>query len=66
MKKIILGIIAAFALTAFVAPAKAEEPAAGGDAAKADKKEKKGKKGKKADKAEGGDAAGAPAGGDKK
>ena len=60
MKKIILGIAAAFALVTFLAPVvRAEEAAAGGDAAKTEKKEKKGKKGKKADKgAEGGDAGG--------
>jgi hypothetical protein len=58
MKKIILGSIAAFALTAFLAPIAKAEDAAGGDAPKADKKEKKSKKKKGGDKAEGGDAAG--------
>ena len=61
MKKILLGMVAAFAL-ASVAPVYAgEEGAAGGDAPKAEKKTKK-KKGKKAD----GDAAGGDAGGDAK
>ena len=55
MKKIILGMVAAFALVSFLAPiARAEEAAAGGDAPKA---EKKGKKGKKEKKAEGGEKA---------
>ncbi len=54
MKKIILGLVAAFALASFAAPVRAED-AAGGDAPKAEKKGKKGKKGKKA---EGGDAGG--------
>ena len=57
MKKILLGLVAVFAL-ASVAPVYAED-AAGGDAPKAEKKTKK-KKGKKAE----GDAAGGDAGGD--
>ena len=52
MKKIMLGLVAAFALASFAAPVLAEEAAAG-DAPKAEKKHKKGKKGKKAE----GDAA---------
>ncbi len=61
MKKILLGLVAVFAL-ASVAPAFAgEEGAAGGDAPKAEKKTKK-KKGKKAEgDAAGGDAAGGDA-----
>ena len=58
MKKIMLGLVAAFALASFAAPVRAEE-AAGGDAApKAEKKGKKAKKDKKAaEGAEGGEAA---------
>ncbi len=66
MKKILLGLVAAFALTTFAAPARAEGEAAGGDTAKTDapaKKGKKSKKSKKAEGAEGGEAGGA-AGGD--
>jgi hypothetical protein len=51
MKKIILGIVAAFALATFGTPARAEEPAPGAE--KTEKAEKKGKKGKKGKKAEG-------------
>ena len=65
MKKIMLGLVAAFALASFTAPARAEGDAAGGDKpadAKPAKKGKKGKKGKKAEgDAAGGDAAGADA-----
>ncbi len=66
MKKIMLGLVAAFALAAFTAPVRAEEGAAGGDAAKTDTTAKKGKKGKKGKKAEGGEAGGeaGAAGGD--
>ncbi len=49
MKKIILGLVAAFALTSFVAPARAED-AAGGDAAKTDGKKDSKKDTKKSDK----------------
>jgi hypothetical protein len=58
MKKIMLGLVAAFALAAFTAPVRAEEGAAGTDAAKTDtaKKGKKGKKGKKAEGEAGGEA----------
>jgi hypothetical protein len=61
MKKIILGMVAAFALVSFLAPiARAEEAAAGGD--KGEKTEKKAKKGgKKEKKGEGEKAADAPA-----
>ena len=61
MKKIMLGLVAAFALVSFAAPVIAEEAA--GDAAKTDgaKKEKKAKKAdKKGEAAPAGDAA-APA-----
>ncbi len=53
MKKILLGLVAAFALSTFAAPAFAEEPPAAGGAegAKAEKSTKK--KGKKAKKEEG-------------
>ncbi len=65
MKKILLGLVAAFALTTFAAPARAEGEAAGGDkGAEAPKKEKKGKKAKKAK--EGEAPAGDAAGGEKK
>ncbi len=48
MKKILLGLVAAFALTSFVAPVMADDaPAAGGDAAAKPMKAKKGKKAKK-------------------
>jgi hypothetical protein len=53
MKKILLGIVAALALSSFVAPAFAEDAPAGDKGA--EKPAKKGKKGKKADKAEGGE-----------
>ena len=43
MKKIMLGLVAAFALASFATPVLAEEAAAG-DAPKAEKKHKKGKK----------------------
>jgi hypothetical protein len=46
MKKLMLGLVAAFAFGAVAAPVFAEE-AAGGDKADGAKKEKKGKKGKK-------------------
>ena len=65
MKKIVLGLVAAFALTALAAPARAEGEAAAGDTAKTDapaKKTKKSKKSKKAEGAEGGEAG--AAGGD--
>jgi hypothetical protein len=57
MKKIILGMVAAFALTFVGSVAKAEDAPAGDAPAKAEKKGKKGKKEKKADDkgAEGGD-----------
>ena len=58
MKKILLGLVAAAALTAFVTPARAEGEAA--DAGKTDAAAKKGKKGKKAEGEAGGEAA--PAG----
>jgi hypothetical protein len=64
MKKMLLGFVAAAALLAFTAPARAEGEAPAGDkpADTGAKKEKKAKKAKKGDKAEGGDAAGgAPA-----
>jgi hypothetical protein len=62
MKKILLGLVAAFALTCIAAPAARAEGEAGGDATKTDAPAKKGKKGKKGKKdAEGGEA---PAGGD--
>jgi hypothetical protein len=54
MKKIMLGLVAAFALAAFSAPVRAQEPPAGDTAAP--KKEKKGKKGKKGEKTEEGGA----------
>ena len=61
MKKILLGMVAAFAL-ASVAPAYAEDAPAGGDAPKAEKKGGKKKKGKKGEgDAAGGDAAGGDA-----
>jgi hypothetical protein len=63
MKKMLLGLVAAFALAAFTAPvARAQGEAAGGDTTKTDtaKKTKKTKKSKKT--AEGSEAA--PAGGD--
>ena len=44
MKKILLGLVAAFALTTLAAPARAEEPAPAGDAAAKEKPAKKGKK----------------------
>jgi len=60
MKKIMLGLVAAFALASFAAPVRAQE--AGGDAAKTDAApKKKSKKAKKAEKAEGGEAAGGDA-----
>ncbi len=63
MKKILLGLVAAFAFTAMMAPvARAEGEAAGGDKP-ADATAKKGKKGKKGKKAEGGEAGGDAAGG---
>jgi hypothetical protein len=66
MKKTLLGLVAAFALFSFAAPARAEGEAPAGDkAADGAKKEKKAKKGKKDKAAEG--AAGEtapPAGGD--
>ena len=46
MKKIMLGLVAAFALASFAAPVYAED---GADAPKAEKKAKKGKKAKKDD-----------------
>jgi hypothetical protein len=61
MKKILLGLVAAFALTTLAAPAFAEGDAAAGDAAKGDAAAKKGKKGKKGKKAEG-EGEAAPAG----
>ncbi len=48
MKKIMLGLVAAFALASFATPVLAEEAAAG-DAPKAEKKAKKGKKAAKKD-----------------
>ena len=57
MKKIMLGLVAAFALASFAAPVRAEEPAPTTDGAK--KKEKK-KADKKGEAAPAGDAA-APA-----
>jgi hypothetical protein len=61
MKKILLGLVAVFALTTFAAPARAEEAAAGGDkpadGAKKEKKGKKGKKGKEGEAPAGDDAA---------
>jgi hypothetical protein len=62
MKKILLGLVAAFALAAFTAPARAEGDAAGEKAP--DAAAKKGKKGKKGKKAEGDAAGGDAAGGD--
>ena len=58
MKKILLGLVAAFALTCIAAPAARAEGEAGGDAAKTDApaKGKKGKKGKKEKAGEGGEA----------
>ena len=50
MKKIMLGLVAAFALVSFAAPVRAEE---GADAAKTEKAPKKAKKAKKAAAAEG-------------
>ena len=58
MKKIILGLVAAFALASFATPARAEDPAPTTDGAKKDKKAKKGDK--KGEAAPAGDAA-APA-----
>lgn len=50
MKKILLGLVAAFALTTLAAPAYAEDAPAGDKAADAKPAKKKGKKaGKKAD-----------------
>jgi hypothetical protein len=46
MKKILLGLVAAFALTSFTAPARAEGDAPPADGAKKEKKAKKGKKAK--------------------
>jgi hypothetical protein len=63
MKKIMLGLVAAFALAFVAAPVHAEEGAAG-DAAKTEAPAKKGKKGKKGKKAEGDAAGGDTAGGD--
>ena len=62
MKKILLGLVAAFALTTLAAPAFSGDEAPAGDAKgdAAAKKGKKGKKGKKAEGEAGGDAA--PAG----
>jgi hypothetical protein len=60
MKKIMLGLVAVFALTSFAAPAFAQDEKA--PAADGAKKEKKAKKGKKAEKS--GEAA--PAEGEKK
>ena len=59
MKKILLGIAAAFALSTFAVPAFAQDQPAGGEKAekKETKKAKKGKKGKKAEKKEGEEAA---------
>jgi hypothetical protein len=58
MKKLLLGLVAAFALASFAAPVRAEEAAGGAAPADGAKKEKKAKKGKKAEKAaEGGDTA---------
>jgi hypothetical protein len=48
MKKILLGLVAAFALTTVAAPVFAEEAAGGDKPADGAKKEKKAKKGKKA------------------
>jgi hypothetical protein len=59
MKKILLGLVAAFALSTFAAPAFAEEAAGGDKPADGAKKEKKAKKGKKAKE---GDAPAAPEG----
>lgn len=60
MKKIMLGLVTALALTSFVAPAFAEDAAA--PAPEAKKEGKKGKKAKKDAAAPAGDAAAAPAG----
>jgi hypothetical protein len=61
MKKILLGLVAAFALTTFAAPVFAEEAAGGDKPADGAKKEKKAKKKKGKEggdaPAEGGDAA---------
>ena len=65
MKKIMLGLVAAFALSTFAAPAFAGEEAPAGDAAaKPEKSAKKGKKSKKAKEGEA-PAADAPAGAEK-
>jgi len=47
MKKILLGLVTAFALVSFAAPVFAGEEAPAGDAPKAEKKPKKAKKDKK-------------------
>jgi hypothetical protein len=65
MKKLLLGLAAAFAFAA-VAPAYAEEAPPAGDKPAEAKKEKKGKKGAKKEEAKPAEGGAAPAGGEKK